>query len=214
MPYATRDTGIEDRLTRAGFRLDQTLDGTHASTLRMALTSTSDEELFAGSERKKLHYEMKHAERSGATVRTGTRKDMSILRQLDDALIASQRKRAKSAAWFDAMGAYLEHDSKRGALFIADHDGRSLAAMLVLRHGKRATYVAGASIPAARPFSKMALPLANAIRWARAQGCEEFDFGGIPAAGDTDDKRVRIAQFKFDFTKQRIDVVRRHTRWL
>ena len=60
----------------------------------------------------------------------------------------------------------------------------------------------------------MALPMMAAVRWARDEGCTTFDLGGIPMEGDTDEKRAQIAQFKFDFAKERVSLVRQHARWL
>lgn len=214
MPYASRDTGLEERLIKLGFRLDQSVDGTHASTLRMPIAKQTDDELFSGSARKKLRYEINHAERSGVVVRlAAASKDVRILHDLDSKLMATQNRWAKGARWFDAVWRYI-NEKANGALFIAEHEGAPLAAVLIFKHAGRATYVAGASIAEQRPFSKVALPLSRAIRWAGAQGCTEFDFGGIPMEGDTDEKRARIAQFKLDFTKDRVELVRRHMCWL
>jgi len=127
--------------------------------------------------------------------------------------MAAQNRWARNARWFDAVWRYANQESN-GALFIAEHEGGPLAAVLVFRHAARATYVAGASIPEQRRFSKMALPLSRAIRWASDRGCTEFDFGGIPLEGDMDEKRARIAQFKLDFTSDRVELVRRHMCWL
>jgi hypothetical protein len=59
----------------------------------------------------------------------------------------------------------------------------------------------------------MALPMMEAVRWGRDNGCRVFDMGGIPMDGDTDEKRASIAQFKFDFAKTRVPLVRAHARW-
>jgi len=82
-----------------------------------------------------------------------------------------------------------------------------------LRHANMAVYVAGASILEARPFSKTALPLVAAARWARDAGCDTFDLGGVPMQGDTDEKRIAIAQFKRDFAKTPVRLVHEHARW-
>ena len=86
--------------------------------------------------------------------------------------------------------------------------------MLVLRHGHVATFVLGASTLASRPFSKMALPLLEAMRWARDLGCTQLDLGGVPMEGDIDRKRNNIAQFKMDFTRTRVQLAGEHARWL
>ena len=55
--------------------------------------------------------------------------------------------------------------------------------------------------------------LVAAVDWARGLGCD-FDLGGVPMAGDTDEKRLSIAQFKRDFSKTRIELIGQYARWL
>ena len=214
MPYwADDDAALAERaLEGAGMRDVQEPDGAHVSTLRLDIAGKSDEAILEGKDRKKLRYELKHAAKLGATVRRGDAKDIGVLARLNDALMASQSKHAKPRAWFDAVAGLLG-EGDRGALFLCDHGGETLAAVMVSRHALMATFFVGASLPVQRPFSKMALPLMEAIRWARGAGCATFDLGGVPMEGDSDEKRASIAQFKFDFTKNRTRLVREHARW-
>ena len=215
MPYwAGEDAArAEASLARAGFRDVQELDGAHASTLRLDVDGQDDGAILAGADRKKLRYELRTAERAGATVRRGVTEDMATLARLDAQLADSQGKTQRRRAWFDAVAAYLASDDRRGALFLCEHQGEPISAVLALRHARTAVYVAGASVLDQRPFSKMALPLFAAVRWARDVGCAVFDLGGIPLEGDSDAKRVAIAQFKRDFSKTPVRLVREHARW-
>ena len=215
MPYwaGERAAEAEGALARAGFRDVQELDGAHASTLRLDLAGKDDAALLTGADRKKLRYELKNAERAGATVRRAPMTEMSTLARLDGQLADSQGKSQRKNAWFAAVAAYLTSDETRGALFVCEHEGVPVSAALALRHAKVAVYSAGASILEQRPFSKMAMPLVAAARWARDAGCDAFDLGGIPMEGDADPKRVAIAQFKRDFSKTPVRLVREHARW-
>ena len=215
MPYWADDDAAraEASLARAGFRDVQELDGAHASTLRLDIDGKDDGAILAGADRKKLRYELRTAERAGATVRRGDARDMATLVHLDAQLADSQGKTQRRKAWFEAVAAYLETDERRGALFLCEHDGQPISAVLALRHARTAVYSSGASVLDARPFSKMALPLFAAVRWARDVGCSLFDLGGIPLEGDSDAKRVAIAQFKRDFSKSPVRLVREHARW-
>jgi lipid II:glycine glycyltransferase (peptidoglycan interpeptide bridge formation enzyme) len=124
----------------------------------------------------------------------------------------SQGKRPKPRAWFDAVGSAIL--PTRGAVFVCEHASTPIASLLVVRHGGLATFVLGATTLASRPFSKMALPLLAAVRWARDAACTQFDLGGVPMDGDADPKRANIAQFKRDFAKTRVCLVGEHARWL
>jgi lipid II:glycine glycyltransferase (peptidoglycan interpeptide bridge formation enzyme) len=215
MPYwaGARAAEAEVALAGAGFRDVQQLDGAHVSTLRLEVAGKDDAALLAGSDRKKLRYELKNAERAGATVRRASMTEMATLAHLDAQLADSQGKAKRKNAWFAAVAAYITADEARGALFICEHEGAPVSAVLALRHAGVAVYSAGASILDARPFSKMALPLLAAARWARDAGCDVLDLGGIPMEGDADPKRIAIAQFKRDFSKAPVRLVREHARW-
>jgi len=74
----------------------------------------------------------------------------------------------------------LFHPKGMCALFEADFQGRTLATLMVFAHGKQAYYFYGASSDEERN-RKATYPLQwEAIRWAHALGCEEYDMWGIP----------------------------------
>lgn len=65
-------------------------------------------------------------------------------------------------------------------LLVAVFQGCTLATLMVFAHGKQAYYFYGASSDEERN-RKATYPLQwEAIRWAHAQGCEEYDMWGIP----------------------------------
>ena len=214
MPYfASEEKKIaEQSLARSGFRDAQRASGAHTRTLRIDLREKKEGELFSGGERESLRRKLKQAEKAGARVRRGDRADVAMLEQLHGAMMKSQAKRTKPHAYFEALANFLEH-SDRGAIFIAEHEQKAIAALLAIAHGGLATFVIGATSQEPLPFSKMAPALAEAIRWAHARGCASFDLGGIPAQNDADPKRISIAQFKFEFSKSPVDLTREHARW-
>lgn len=215
MPYWAdgEAADAEAALARARFRSVQELDGAHVATLRIDIGGKSDEQILAGKDRETLRRKLRQAEKAGATVRRGERRDMPTLAKLHDDLMHGQSMDAKPAAWFDALWDDVARDGERGAVFVCEHDGEAIAALFASRHGSQGTFVLGATTSAARSFSKMVLPMMAAIRWSRDAGCARFDMGGVPMDGDTDEKRAAIAQFKFDFAKARVRLVREHARW-
>ena len=215
MPYWTdgEAADAEAALARTGFRSVQGVDGAHVATLRIDVGGKSDAEILAGKDRETLRRKLRQAEKAGAIVHRGERSDMRTLAKLHDNLMGSQSMEKKPTAWFDALWDHVAHDGARGAVFVCEHDGEAIAALFASRHGALATFVLGASTSTARTFSKMVLPMMAAIRWSRDVGCARFDMGGVPMDGDTDEKRAAIAQFKFDFAKARVRLVREHARW-
>jgi len=74
----------------------------------------------------------------------------------------------------------LFHPAGKCELFVADFQGRTLAAVMVFAHGKQAYYLYGASSDEERN-RKPTYPLQwEAIRWAHGKGCTEYDMWGIP----------------------------------
>jgi lipid II:glycine glycyltransferase (peptidoglycan interpeptide bridge formation enzyme) len=72
------------------------------------------------------------------------------------------------------------HLQKACQLFFARHGDDLLAGMIVFKHGKRAWYFYGASNNHKRELMPTYALQWEAIRWARAQGCLEYDLWGIP----------------------------------
>ncbi len=89
----------------------------------------------------------------------------------------------------------LFHPKGMCELFVADFQGRTLATLMVFAYGKQAYYFYGASSDEERN-RKATYPLQwEAIRWAHAQGCEEYDMWGIPdEATDIDEDQAEARE--------------------
>lgn len=68
------------------------------------------------------------------------------------------------------------------ALWLAEHEGDLLAAVMVFRAGRRAWYLYGASSSQKRNLMASHAAQWAAIRWARRQGCHSYDLWGVPDA--------------------------------
>jgi lipid II:glycine glycyltransferase (peptidoglycan interpeptide bridge formation enzyme) len=123
----------------------------------------------------------------------------------------SEGKRGHKGAYFEALKRYFDDD--RRAIFVGEYEGKPVSVILATRHGPLAIYVAGASSDRDLSFSKMIQPMTKAVLWGKEQGCDTFDFGGMPMIGDTDPKRNAIALFKRSFSRTEIALVHEHTRW-
>ncbi len=211
MPYFAGDEAKETEglLAREGFRVVHEFGSAHARTLRVDLTP---KDLFAGKSGESLRRKIRQAEKAGATARKGTSADMATLARLYADLMRGQERSGKVPAYWEALGAIVD-GGEHGGVFIAEHEGEAISALYAARHGSIATFVIGASGQQEKPFSKMVPAMNAAIRWAKEIGCTSFDMGGIPMENDTDEKRKSIAQFKMDFAKMPVELVREHARW-
>jgi lipid II:glycine glycyltransferase (peptidoglycan interpeptide bridge formation enzyme) len=213
MPYWTAENASTATrgLLHAGFHDAQRPEGAHAETLRIDLEATTMDALL-GPGQERLRRRLAQATRAGAVARRGTRADFERHRFLTAQMMQAQRRGTRSAAHDDALWTEMLADGTRGALFICEHQGRTVATVVVLRHGDVAVYAQGAMTPEPSKISKSVPPLLAAIAWARDEGCRVFDLGGIPTAEDTDDKRRRIAHLKLDFAQAPVRLVRQHAR--
>jgi peptidoglycan pentaglycine glycine transferase (the first glycine) len=74
----------------------------------------------------------------------------------------------------------LFHPCGAAELLLAWHAGRVLAGLMVFARGKRAWYFYGASNDEERARMPAYLLQWEAMRWAAAHGCEEYDLWGVP----------------------------------
>jgi len=148
----------------------------------------SEDEILAGM-KQKTRYNIRLAEKKGVTVRAW-----------DD--IASFHKMMLLTGGRDGFGVHSLEYYKRayellqprqmGELLLAEYEGKPLAALFVARNGNRAYYLYGASTDAERNRMPTYLLQWEAVKWAKAHGCEEYDLWGVP----DEDESVLEANFE------------------
>jgi lipid II:glycine glycyltransferase (peptidoglycan interpeptide bridge formation enzyme) len=144
-------------------------------TLTIDIRGT-DEEIL-GRMKQKTRYNIRLAEKKGVTVRAW------------DA-IESFHKMLLITGGRDGFGVHsceyyqraydLLHPKQMGELLAAEHNGKPLAALFVARYGNRAYYLYGASTDEERNRMQTYLLQWEAMKWAKAHGCEKYDLWGVP----------------------------------
>ncbi len=76
----------------------------------------------------------------------------------------------------------LFHAQDLCQLLVAEFEATAISALMVFRMGKRAWYFYGASADAQRDKMPNYLLQWEAMRWAKSQGCTEYDLWGVPDA--------------------------------
>lgn len=84
-------------------------------------------------------------------------------------------------------------------LYVASHEGDNLAAIIVLFTPKGATYLYGASSNEKRNLMPAYALQWRAIRDAKAAGCQQYDFYGIPPTDDPVHPMHGLYRFKTGF---------------
>jgi lipid II:glycine glycyltransferase (peptidoglycan interpeptide bridge formation enzyme) len=159
------------------------------STLVIELDGSQDE--VFNRMKPKTRYNIRLAGRKGVVVRSST--DLEGFHRVMNITSRRESFHVHSLAYY--RRAYeLFHPGGMCELLVADHEGQTLAAIMVFAYGRSAYYLYGASSDAERN-RKPTYPLQwEAIRWAHARGCREYDMWGIPDdvpddAADEDSER-------------------------
>lgn len=136
-----------------------------------------DEETILARMRQKCRYNIRLAQKKGVTVRVWD--DISAFHEMILATGGRDGFGVHSLEYY--RRAYdLFHPKGTCELLMAEYEGKPLAALMVFAHGRRAWYVYGASNDLERNRMPAYLLQWEAIRWAKAHGCEEYDLWGVP----------------------------------
>jgi len=136
-----------------------------------------DEDTILARMKQKTRYNIRLAEKKGVTVRAW-----------DD--IDSFHKMMLVTGGRDGFGVHSLEYYKRaydllqpkgiGEIIVAEYEGKPLAALFVARNGNRAYYLYGASTDEERNRMPTYLLQWEAMKWAKARGCEQYDLWGVP----------------------------------
>lgn len=197
---------LEADLRRRGWRFspDQIQ---FRNTVRLDLTP-SLEALLAGM-KPKTRYNVRLAERKGVRVRAGTAGDLDLLYRLYAETSVRDGFVIRSLDYYhDAWGRFMTAGLAQP--FIAEVDGQAVSALIVFRFAGTAWYMYGMSLEAHRDKMPNHLLQWQAIRWAKAQGCDTYDFWGAPDEFVETDPLWGVWRFKEGFGGQ---VVRHIGAW-
>lgn len=85
------------------------------------------------------------------------------------------------------------------SVWVARHEGQSIASIITLFFGRHATYLYGASTGEKRNLMPAYALQWQAIRAAKAQGCADYDFFGIPPDDNPEHPMAGLYLFKTGF---------------
>ncbi|GAB4448892.1 MAG: peptidoglycan bridge formation glycyltransferase FemA/FemB family protein [Anaerolineales bacterium] len=136
----------------------------------------SEDEILARM-KQKTRYNIRLAEKKGVTIRAWD--DLEAFHQM--MLVTGGRDGFGVHSLEYYRRAYeLFHSKGMCELLVATYEGKPLAALFVARNGSRAYYLYGASTDEERNRMPTYLLQWQAMKWAKARGCEEYDLWGVP----------------------------------
>ena len=142
----------------------------------LRLDLTSDEDALFGKFRKNSRYEVRHAERIGATVHeASTDEDIGAFLRLYQDLAKRKGFAQDELARMRRQIRWLIASGSRGALLLASAQDSICGGTVIARAARRCWYVWGAT---SRAINIGHLLQWRALQWARRNGCTEYDFGG------------------------------------
>lgn len=159
----------------------------------------SEETLLAGM-KEKCRYNIRLAARKGVTVRRSGEEELEVFYRLFQETAQRDGIAIHSRDYYAALFALAkEQDGVEARLYLASHEGEDLGAIITLFRGKEGTYLYGASSNSKRNFMAPYLLQWNAMKDARAFGCERYDLFGIPPTDDPGHPMAGLYRFKTGF---------------
>ena len=171
-------SGIVQVGTSTGFQLS-----THSiqPPRTLVVNLDGDEAEILARMRQKTRYNIRLSHKKDVIIRPFD--DLQLFGKLMEVTSERDRFGAHSQAYYEKVYD-LFHARGECELLLAEYEGEPLAALMLLPHGKRAWYFYGASTDSHRERMPSYILQWEAIRWARARGCLEYDLWGVPDAAE------------------------------
>jgi peptidoglycan pentaglycine glycine transferase (the first glycine) len=184
-PDAWEGNDAGERLRASGFR-----PSPHAIQPRQTLVLDihGEEDDILAQMKQKTRYNIRLAEKKGVVVTPSA--DIEGFSRMMDATGERDAFGVHTLAYYQRTYE-LFHPAGACELLVASFEDESLAALMVFVQGERAWYFYGASTDLHRNRMPTYLLQWEAIRWAKAKGCRQYDLWGIPDA----DEETLEAQF-------------------
>jgi peptidoglycan pentaglycine glycine transferase (the first glycine) len=160
----------------------------------------SEAELLAAM-KQKTRYNVRLAEKKGVHVRLGAPADLDLLYRMYAETSVRDGFVIRSASYYrDAWGSFVTAGLAQP--FIAEVEREAVSALILFKFAQTAWYMYGMSRESHRDKMPNHLLQWEAVRWAKAQGCETYDFWGAPDEFVESDPMWGVWKFKEGFGGQ------------
>jgi lipid II:glycine glycyltransferase (peptidoglycan interpeptide bridge formation enzyme) len=169
-------------------------------TLVISLQGTEDE--WLAQMKQKTRYNVRLAGRKGIVVKPS--QDLDTFYAMMQVTGERDGFGVHSRAYYRRAYELFSPD-ERCVLLMAEFEGKPLAGLMIFRRGPRAWYFYGASTDEERSRMPTYLLQWEAMRWAAAHGCTEYDLYGVPDA----ERFVECVSFQARFWRAYYSLARR-----
>jgi len=186
---------VLSELKRRGWRYSS--DQIQFSNTVLIDLSPSAEDLLARM-KQKTRYNIRLAERKGVTLRTGTTKDLKMLYEMYAETSIRDGFVIRDEAYYKTVWQTFMANVQlpRAELLISEVNAEPVAAIFLFYFAGRAYYVYGMSRNLHREKMPTYLLQWEAIKRAKANGCDVYDLWGAPDVFDGSDSMWNVYRFK------------------
>lgn len=171
----------------------------------------SEQEILDGM-KPKWRYNIRLAEKKGVTVDIVESGDSNALQVFYDMYAETSARDGFLIRSFEYYRNVWETMQRAGQakIFLARVGQETVAGIVLFLFGKRAWYFYGASRNTHRDLMPNHLLQWQAMRWAKAQGCTEYDFWGAPDTLDENAPMYGVYKFKMGFGGEFVERIPAH----
>lgn len=170
----------------------------------MVLDLTRSEDEIMANMRKNTRYYVRRSEREGVKVRISQDpQDLKVLFELYQETVERQEFIPYDFDFFKTEFEIFHADDLTD-IYIAEYDGKPVAAAMMVYFDKGAYYHHGASIRLENDVYAPYLLQWEAIKNAKRRGMETYDFFGVAPNDDEDHPRAGLTKFKRGFGGERV----------
>lgn len=177
------------------------------NTVTLDLMRTEDEILAAM--KQKWRYNIRLAEKKGVQIASPGNGDWKLFYDLYGETGARDGFLIRSFEYYRDVWTTMQ-DAVQAKLFLARVNDEPIAGIVLFLFGKRAWYFYGASRSAHRDLMPNHLLQWEAMRWAKAQGCTEYDFWGAPNRLEESAPMYGVYKFKMGFGGEFVERIPAH----
>ncbi|MBQ2676411.1 MAG: peptidoglycan bridge formation glycyltransferase FemA/FemB family protein [Clostridia bacterium] len=171
---------------------------------RLNIQDKTEQELFDNFH-SKTRYNLRLAERKGVTVRLGDKSDLPRFHEIMQETGERDNFNIRPLSYFEHMYDCMAEENLR--LYVAELNGKTIAATIAIYYGDKVWYLYGASSNQHRNVMPNYLLQWHMILWALEKKCRIYDFRGVSGDTSPDNPLYGLYRFKKGFSGDMIEFI-------